>query len=384
MGLFSSKPSLSEEEIDERLTAIADLYDQERYEELFREATELDKEAPGHGAFFLGFLYSMGEAVEEDAQKAMMYFRNGTNVNNYYTQQCWLLGGIQLFSDDAYAEAIRWLERAREFGDDEDETALPTIAACEAKLAFQYRERACNTLRMDELTQTNAVVVEYAVHAQDLFMECAKRFPESMEVYNWVMFGQCAELLYNMTCRGELSMNMTDSNSLSTWLGNSFRMAGGANDQKFHDEMLQNVAVVCDAMDVGGRPLIGEYFRAICGLLDSELHHSAEAFYRVRWHMKRIGELREIDEDAEEIARLCGEVNILFKKMQKKYDRLVVDMMRRKQMPDLTPSYLPGKAPAPQSCAKFMAMLNDAASGTATASPFGGQEKKGLFSFFRR
>lgn len=380
MGLFSKKPSLSETEIEEQLNIIMNLYTNERYEDVLHAARALERQAPGHGSYFLGMLYYTGEGVEEDCQKALMHFQKGTTVNNAVTEFCWQMGGIVLFSDERYAEAAEWFVRAKELGADED-TVLPNLASCWAYLAFEHREKACKTLRMDQLTQTNAVVLNYTTNAQTTFLEVAKTYPESMDPCHWILLGRCAQLLYNMACRGELSMHMTDNNSLSTWLGNSFRMAGGANDQSLHDDMMYNVAMVCDAMDRGGRPLIGEYFRALCGLLDSQLHHSADAFYRVRWHMKRIDELRALDEDAAEIAESCDDIDDLFEKMQKKYDRMVMDMMRARQLPDLTPSYLPEKVPDPQSCAKFMVMFNDAAS-SHSAPPQ--KEKKGLFGWLKR
>lgn len=382
MGLFSARTKLTPDEILARMDAIEAKLGQQQYKEAFADATALEKEAKNYGAYHLGVMYHLGWGVAVDYDKALNYYNAATVIENRFISFVWYMGGLlYLHKLDKPDNAAEWLEKAEALGYPD---APLWLANAWFRSAMKFREYARRTLRMDECTQANYLATRNAIKAQNKYLEIGEKNPAAVPYDHAVCLGRCVQLLYNLSCRGELSMDVTSDNSFSSWLGNSFKVVGGTMNNELHARMLANATLTCDALDRWGLELVGEYFRAACGLLDAELHHSAEAFYRVRWHMKRIGEIRGRYDYANQVGSLLTDVMESYEKMDKKYGANVVAMMREGKMPDLSASYLDGKVPDPESCQNFMDLVQQVRSAPATSTNSGKKEKKGLLGFLRR
>ena len=381
MGFFSRKPSLTPDEILERMNVVDALLNDDHYQDAYDAAMALEKEAKGYGSLHLALMYHGGWGVKEDYDKALSYYQAATVIDNHYLARVWYNGGHLYIHLEDYDKAAEWLEKAEALGYDDSSLWL-AFAWCNS--AIKYRNYACKTLRINELTQANLVASNLAVKAQNKYMSLAQKDPDSVDSAHMVLMGRCALLLYNMACQGELSMDVTADNSLRSWVGNSFHMVAGSRNDAFHAQLLENAVCVFAVMEKAGHPIPAEYFRARCSLLDAEVHHSAEAFYRARWHMKRIGEFRAQEpETFEEIHEMFMDVDEAYAKMDHKYGNTVTSMMRKGQHPDLSPSYPAGQAPAPESCKSFMDLLERIQSAPFQPVPEN-KEKKGLLGFFRK
>lgn len=383
---FSKKEVLTKEEIDEQLATIDYQLETGEYAEAMSLIKQLEKSEPNQVAYHLGLIYRCGWGVEPDEQKARMYFSKALSVTNNYTDYTWYFHGLYCFNDRKYDDAIKAFKIAEEYG---VEYAPVLLATTYSSAALDYRNLACRTLKMNELTQLNAVATKYAVLAENKYMEVADKFSDTMEIAHWVSLGRMAQLLYNMACRGELSMDISSDNSFGTWMQNSFKMMGGRYNDEMHQKMWGNVVTVCDFMDEHGMSVVAEYFRAACGLLDCELHSSAEALYRVRWHMKKVGELRATMQASAsiELAGYMTDVTESFKKMDKKYGSYIVGMISAGQLPNISIAYPEGKAPAVESCENFMQMYHEIANApkrTSNNTGFMNKGKKGLFGFLKK
>lgn len=359
MGLFSKTINLSADEIINRMNAIDKMIVAKDYDNAISEAKALEKEAPNYAAYHLGMCYHLGYGVEENPDRALSYYSSATSIDNHFLKSVWYMGGLLLFTaKEDYDQAIKWFENAEQLG---EKDAGLFLALSYYKMAMQFRGYATKTLKLDEMTQANAVAVKYARLSQNKYLAIADSNADSITPSHWVCLGWCTQLLYNLACRGELSTNIVDDNSLTTWIGNSFKLVGGTMNEDLHAKFLAEAAYIFSVMDKCGWEIISEYFRASCGLLDSELHKSAKAFYRVRWHMKRIGELRSKvgPSVAAELERYMIDVNQRYEKMDKKYGSYVISFAQAGELPDLTPSYLEGQAPSPESCESFMQMYQE-------------------------
>lgn len=292
--------------------------------------------------------------------------------------------GIQHMHNNNFDAAFHWLTKADQAGVSGTKARL---AMCCYKLAVQLRDHATKQLNMSEYTQSNAAAITHYLNCQHLYYQSIRDSEEreEMNIEDYIILGRATSMLYNLACRGELSVDIVTDNTMMSYLTNSFKMVGGAMNDAEHEKWWNNAMNACALMDLGGFPIVGEFFRAECCLINSELHHSAEAYCRARWHLKRIGEMRSergkynVD-DLVSLFQSVGDIEDYSEKMGKKYSATLQSMLAEGRLPDLTPDYLPGKAPDPRSCKNFMKMASGSAHSAAggnTDSPL--KKLLGLF-----
>lgn len=396
MGFFSKSktPSLSGEEIKARLDELEQCFAAKDYGTCIAKAQQLDKEAPGYGSFHLGLCHELGYGTAADADKALTYYEAAVEVDDQFTglayYRCGILYMTTLFDAnkpiDCHTKMLENFQKAEEHG-----AAVATCYTAYAHnlLALDSRVMATKTLRMSEISQFNAVAVAHAASSIAKYEEAAQQSPQNnMDLFQWMRFGLNTVLLYKMACTGELAQGVQVEDSLKTLFKSSFRIVGSQMSGDAAQGMQANNAAVFDFMEQSGRRTVAEYYRAYCALVDAGDHHSAEAFYRARWHMKMYGELKSKDTSAQNAVTYAqfdgGDLEPLYQKMQKKYGSYVIDFARQGKLPDLAPSYLPDKAPAVESCQSFMDMvaeLRGGAGGEAPAAEPQGKRKSTFAGF---
>lgn len=435
-------------EINELIQKIDASIVEERYDDTARLSFELFKTEDASGYYYMGICYSNGYGMEEDCEKALACFDMSAkkgyekaeslllcaylmiNTQEYedaaeYAAEAYALGeksaagaaGCAYHLSDNNAEAAKWYKRSFEAGDDEALIYLGRISteendyeqaaiylsealkrnvegarvafsdAC-ASYALELREYAAKQLNMSEYTQYNAAAVTNALQAQAEYTAAVDAEPDSMSVISWVLFGKMGQLMYNLACRGELNAQVSD-NSAKSYISNSIRMTLASMSGDDHLEWWDNAMQICAIMDRHGAGIVAEYTRAGCCLLDAECHHSAQAFYRARWHMKRVGELRASqtlfdEEDMEILFNSMSEVDKSAQKLNKKYGAIVREMIQSGQYPDIQREYPDGMAPHPSECENFMSMYNDMQNPASASAATGKSAVKRLFGIFGR
>ncbi len=345
---------------------------------------ELNDKCQYAADYYLGIAYSLGLGVEENQERALHFFRNAVLLHDDLEGDALYFIGLYYQNCGDYQEALQYYNMAV---DKDCDDAFEKAAVCLYSLSNECRTVAAKTLKMDEFTLYNSYAIEYALQSISLFSSIVADVDEDMEIVSWCCFGRATQFLYNVACRGEFTTEIKQDNNFLSYLSGGFDTFSQRNDLEFHEHYWQYLVAACYAMDNHGHEIIGEYFRALGGLLDAELHHSAEAFYRVRWHMKRIGELRKniSAEEAAEIHEILSDVDDSYKKMSKKYGALTDSMISRGEYPNLEPSYFENSVPTVESCQNFMDMFNAYRSGSVSAQqPSEPNRRSGLFSLFKR
>ena len=395
MGFFSKSkiPGLSGEEIKARLDELEKCFAAKDYETCIAKAQQLDREAPGYGSFHLGLCHELGYGTAADAAKALAYYEAAVEVEDEFTgpayYRCGVLAMTTFFDAnkamDCHTTMLKNFQKAEEHG---TAVAALYVAYSYNLLALDCRELATKTLRMSEISQANAVAVAHANASIAKYIQVVQQRPQDMDLFQWMRFGLNTVMLYKMACAGELAQGVQVEDSLKTLFKSSFRIVGSQMSGDKAQAMQAQNAALFDFIEQNGQRTVAEFFRADCALVDAGDHHSAEAFYRARWHMKMFGELRSkvtSTQDAETFANFTAiELEPLYEKMQKKYGGYVIDFARQGKLPDLTPSYLPEKAPAVESCQSFMDMvaeLRGGAGGEAPAAEPQGKRKSTLAGF---
>lgn len=295
--------------------------------------------------------------------------------------------GVHYVRNNDFDAAFHWLTKADQAGVSGTKAQL---AMCCYKLAVQLRDHAAKQLNMSEYTQSNATAIMHFLNCQHLYYQSIQdpEEREEMNIEDYIILGRATSMLYNLACRGELSIDIVTDNTMMAYFKNSFKMVGGAMNDAEHEKWWNNAMNACALMDLGGFPIVGEFFRAECCLISSELHHSAEAYGRARWHLKRVGEMRsergryKVD-DLVSLFQSVSDIEDYSEKMGKKYSAALQSMLAAGNLPDLTPDYLPGKAPDPRSCKNFMKMVSGS---TRTSASSGSSESpiKKLLGLFGR
>jgi len=406
------------------INAINTAVDEDDYDECFRLSQVLEEQYPPYGCYYLGMCHTLDWGVDGDPTEAINYFT--TSIKNGIEEaSSWYFGATVYYNCEQYEEAVEWAVKAYNAGekdasmivgnaynemeqydnainwyikaynagdndaafilgniyiikDQYDEAvkyltiadkngvsgAKSKLALCTFNYANELRNYAAKQISMSEYSQTNAAAITNYLNTQYLYYHAASDSEEReyMFISDYIILGRATSMLYNLAVRGELSVDMVEDNSIRSYFTNSFKLVSGAMNKAEHEKWWNNAMNACALMDVCGFPIVGEFFRAECCLTDCELNHSAEAYYRARWHLKNIGEMRgDIKKyDMDDLVTLfqsVGDIEEHAEKLSKKYSASMQSMMSGGIMPDLTRDYPDGKAPDPKSCKSFMEMV---------------------------
>lgn len=349
MGLFSRKPKLSPEEILRRMDEIDGMIGRDEYRQAFAAAKELERFAPVHAAYFLGACYFKGWGVKQDTALAMSYLKKALDIDNEYLKDAYAMGGFALMDAEEHGEALDWLLKAEELG----ATGLDWhIATTCADLAIELCEMAPEVYGTEDYADLAETMGSFADAAQSRFLALAFSDPDEMSYTDYIVLGRCVQLLYTLSCRGEMGRDTAEEAANRDLIGNDFPDFPEGDDRRH----LVAALYVCSVMDRYGWPIIGEYFRLACWLTDCDVHRSPEAFYRAKWHLKRIEELRaRLDPElAEELDDTFEDLMDTYRAAENYFSSVIIDMAQAGMLPDISLSYPTGQAPAPESCAAFM------------------------------
>ena len=348
---------ISEERINQYLTNIDDCFAAGDFSSLYKTAKVLCKETDGKYSYFMGACYWNAWGTEFDMDKALYYLENAALNNDNYMYATFITG-IIYYRKARYDKAIEWMSAAEKAGNDD---AIVFIADSAAAIALAEWNDTRKCRLHDKVVAGVRNVKNYLNFAVEKYMEAANTAPQSMTNGFWCGFGNMHVLLYNLSTTGYLNLEGTHGGSLSANVSAGLHLFFEKTDNDAHDKIYDIGISACDFMAAHGAVLVAEYFRAFFALFESERHNSAEAFYRARWHMKRVGELRrEADaQEAEELANTMTNLGLetKYKAQEKKYGNMVLGMMRSGEYPSINRSYGEGLAPAVESCENFMQMF---------------------------
>lgn len=383
---MSKGENVSEERVAQLKNKVWEAIAYDNYTEAFSLASELWELSADSANHILGVMYTNGWGVSADYKTALKYFKKSVQVHDEDEASSWYMGGMLLLFQKDYANAIKWLVNAEKMG---EKDAKPMIAQCYYSTALDMRAFACRVSDAGKYSQANAAAIKTAIAAQDIYMDVAES--EELDMLSWVAVGRMAQMLYNIACRGEFDMQTTSIGLRGSYFKSSLDIFGGACDIKSPETWRQNVVNVCAAMDEHGMSTVGEYFRAIYSMTDSELNKSASAFYRAKWHLRRAEQLsRSIDPKAkDDLREVLSDIDESCRKLENEYGQAVISMMRSGELPNITLSYPAGKAPEVEGCDDFMNMLKAVkSSGAGTSEGTSSEKLKGikkkLFGFFGR
>lgn len=351
---------------------------------IFQTSLQLESTGSLLGAYWLGSCYLNGWGTQIDNNLGAKYCEKATACDipsikpyAYYN------AGVGYYRLGEYDDAIQLLQYAESLN-----VAMATvfIADAYAALAFCNWDIVRNIRTQNDMADGLTIIKVCINNAQDKYLEAATEHPETMTPAFWCGFGNVGVLYYNLATQGLLNVERIDETSLIDYFFAGANMVSEKwNTEK--QETVYNIGVLsCEVMEDCGAEFIAEYYRAYLSLLDSERNKSAEAFYRARWHLKKVGELRSVvgEAVANEVAGYLTDVDVKFKALDKKYGGIVHSMMRSGRFPNLQPSYFNIEVPPVESCRKFMDMFYEVRSAGNTvqqpASNAPSKEKKGFFS----
>ncbi len=343
--------------------------------------SELNRQYEHAADFYLGIAYFAGFGIDLDRDRARKYFQNAIRLHDNLEGDALYFIALGYQSEENYQEALKYHLMAV---DKDKEESFEQGAVCMYSIGVGYRKMAERTLKMDEFTAYNALAIQFACDSLSVFSSVVDD-KKDMQTGSWCCFGRAAEFLYTVACRGEFTTEIKEKNLFSSYFSSGLEIFSQRNNSELHEKYWECLVTVCDAMDGCGHEILGEYFRALGGLVDTEFHHSAQAFYRTRWHMKRIGELRSTvsPEKAEEIHSILGDIDARYNKMSKKYMALTDQMIRKGEYPILEPSYPEGKVPEVESCQNFMKMYNSCRANLGSEKQSAEPKRKGFFGLFK-
>ena len=364
---------ITQEAINQHLANIDEYYAAGDYAAIFREAKVLYDGTDGTYPYFLGACYLNAWGTQCDYYWAAKYLEEAAKHKDNYDYACHL-AGLAYYRKAEYPQAIEWLAKAEEAGVND---AIVFLADAAAAAALNLWPKVSNYIIPAEFAQGVEIVKQYIAIAMDKYEKAALTTPQLMSNAFWCGFGNMGILLYHLSTRGCLNIEDNQNSLFSSMVSAGFQMLGSQWDHEAHRNIYQIGVTICDFMADNGAELVSEYFRAFLSLLESERHNSAEAFYRARWHMKRIGELRkEVDpQAAEEVAGYLKDVDIKYQLQNRKYGSMVISMMRSGRLPDISVSYGEGRVPAVESCENFMNMFNEEQAMAAQAQASAAQTK---------
>ena len=372
MGLFS-RNTLTDEQIQQRQEEIFTHINNNNYSTALTLVKKLNKEASGEADGILAMMYFNGWGVEEDYATCVKYTRSyvGSHKND---KTVYYIGGVAAYLLGDQPTAIDWLNKAYHLG---EKSALPVLGSSYYTYGNNLRDEIMRSLDAGKVTANNAMACKCWHNGIKAFAAAARECPEDMVIGYWRFMGWCAEMLYSLSCLGEMPSSIYDSLD-QTVMSYGLNVVQSRFDYDSHMRWWAELVWAASVMD-DHCPAMAELCRAHGSLLDAKLHKDSNAFYRARWHMKRAGELRNqlSSEDYENTVGFYDTVANLFKEMQRKYGSISDAAMRKGIAPNISVSYIEGKAPAVESCQSFMSMFQAASAPAPTPAAPAKKESSG-------
>lgn len=342
---------ITKEEIEQLQGQIDEHYASGDMEQLFEVAKELYSSTDNRYGYFLGTCYLNGWGTPSNPAVSIPYLHNAAQYGDNYNYACYL-SAIAHYRCREFKDAYNWFVKAQEAGIND---SLALFADSAAGCAFTKWDEVRNIqFSPTGITQGVERVKIYMSVAIEKYMQAAEEQPETMNSALFCGYAKLMILLYNMSTWGVLGLDFATADSLGGMVSGGLQQLGNMMNTEEHDKVLFKCITGAQFIEKHGYPLVAEYLRAFLALLESSRDHSAAAFYRARWHMKRIGELREYEKDAAVVKNIFADIDSHYDKAEKKYGASVMNMMRAGQLPDLKKSFLPEMAPAIDSCKNFM------------------------------
>ncbi len=343
---------VTKEEIAQLKQQIEDHFAAGDMDSLFKVAERLCKSTDGQYAYFLGACYLNGWGTQVSLANAIIYLHKAAEYGDNYDYACYL-SAIAHYRCNEFKDAYNWFVKAQEAGVND---SLALFADSAAGCAFAKWDEVRVQFAQSEVTQGAEWVKMYMSVAIEKYMQAAEEQPETMTSALFCGYARVMILLYNMGTTGMLDMDIVTFDSLGGMVAGGLQALGKMLNTEEHDKVLFKCITGAQFIEEHGYPLVAEYLRAFLAILESTRDRSAAAFYRARWHMKRIGEMLIYEKDAGQVRNIFADIDDHYDKAEKKYGATVMNMMRAGQLPDLTKSFLPDDVPAIDSCENFMNM----------------------------
>ncbi len=366
---------ITEDKILEYQAAISETFNTGDVAKRFELSNQLYNETNKNYSYFLGACYLNGWGVGQNINWAAQLLTGAADHQDNYNYACYL-AAIAYYRLQDFENAFEWFCKAEEAGV-RDSVAL--FADSAAGCAFNLWEKVRTAFLQSEVTQGASIVKKFMAIGIELYMEAAEQAPETMNASLYCGYARLLILMYNMGTTGMLDMQEVATDSLSGIVAGGLEALQKMLDTEAHNKVLAKCIIGAHFLEEHGAPLVAEYLRAFLALMESTRDRSAVAFYRARWHMKRIGEMRNTDPDAALVANIFTDIDGQYRLAEHKYSATVMNMMRSGQLPDLTKSFLPGYAPAAESCENFMVMFRNAHSSAQQSATQNPAEKAGGF-----
>lgn len=341
---------ITKEEIEKLQGQIDEHFASGDMEQLFEVAKSLYSRTNNQYGYFLGTCYLNGWGTPSNPAVSIPYLHKAAEYGDNYNYACYL-SAIAHYRCNQFKDAYNWFVKAQEAGIND---SLALFADSAAGCAFAKWDEVRTQFAQSEVTQGAEWVKIYMSVAIEKYMQAAEEQPETMNSALFCGYAKLMILMYNMGTTGMLDMDIVTFDSLGGIVAGGLQALGKMMDTEEHDKVLFKCITGAQFIETHGYPLVAEYLRAFLALLESARDHSAAAFYRARWHMKRIGELRAYEKDAELVKNIFFDIDNHYQKAERKYGATVMNMMRAGQLPDLRKSFLPEMAPNIDSCKNFM------------------------------
>ncbi len=341
---------ITKEEIEQLQRQIDEHFASGDMGQLFEVAKKLSAGTNSQYGYFIGTCYLNGWGTQPNPAAAIPYLHNAAEYGDNYNYACYL-SAIAHYRCREFKDAYDWFVKAQEAGIND---SLALFADSAAGCAFEKWDEVRTRFSQSEVTQGAEIVKYYMSDAIIKYMQAAEEHPETMNSALFCGYAKLMILMYNMGTTGMLDMDVVTSDSLGGIVSGGLQALGKMLNTEEHDEVLFRCVTGAQFIEEHGYPLVAEYLRAFLAILESSRDRSAAAFYRARWHMKRIGELRNCEKDAELVQSIFADIDDHYDKAEHKYGATVLNMMRQGQVPDLKKSFLPDMAPDIDSCKNFM------------------------------
>ncbi|MBS6397874.1 MAG: hypothetical protein KH452_12130 [Clostridiales bacterium] len=381
--MFFGKPKMDEDERKRRSKEIDDLLAADKNKEAYAKTLELEKLDKDAAGLHLSYFYFMGECVREDKKEALK------RIEKYVRRvpddsEGWLMYGQYLRADGNEPDAASCFEKAAGMGNVQGNINL--AGSCKI-LADLHRNEAAGTLNAKTYADNNNYAVTLYIRCMAIYDQMVQKYPKELDDSDWQGYGRAADMMYFLSLTGEVKKVNTADPESQNYLNMGLKIVSGKGDIREQRYWKVNAAKVYGQMEQAGYTVMAEYFRASMCLYACSEKKQQPQFVNAKWHMDRAQELYGSLNAAqkESYPEDFSDVQELYQKMEKKFGKIADNRLRSGEYPDLSEDYMPGQAPAMESCKRFMEYLNALQSGAPAPAPSKEPEKKkkGLFGFLR-
>lgn len=381
--MLFGKPKMADEERKRWEREINDLINKGDNKAAYQKTLEMEKLDKDAAGFFMGFFYFMGEVVREDYREASRRLERYTNRVQDNADAWVIYGNVMRMLDNETAAAECFLKGSR-LG---NLTAKTQLASCCRLQADQFRGQAAGTLDVRQYSQSNSKAVTLYTKAVTLYDEVVQKDPKAMDAGDWFIYGRTVDVLYALSLNGELKKVNYYDNDAQNYFRVSLSIVSGQADQAAHQYWRALAVRTLAGMEQAGHGAMAEYFRAALCMDECTKQKKPEPFLAVRWHMDRAQDLAaQLDAARQkELASDFDDYLAQYRQLDKKYGKMIQNMIRQGVMPQVAADYGPEGAPAPETCPSFLRFMQAAKTGAPAPGPSQPEpKKKGLFGLFGR